>query len=113
MIFHFTHIHEWHLAKELNRYEPYSVTSEGFIHCCTQAQLNGMANRLYKGQKDLLLLEIDTNSLKKSLIYEDLFDLDQLFPHLYGALNLDAINKIYHVQSVVDGKVELKLFDLG
>jgi uncharacterized protein (DUF952 family) len=102
MIFHFIHLHEWYLAKELNRYEPNSIATDGFIHCCTQTQINELAN--------LLLFEIDTNSVKEPLIYEDLYDLNQLFPHLYGALNLDAINKIYHVQSFVDGKIVLKPF---
>ncbi|WP_405083577.1 DUF952 domain-containing protein [Paenibacillus psychroresistens] len=41
--------------------------------CCTQAQISELANRLYNGQNDLLLLEIDTNSVKKPLIYEDLY----------------------------------------
>jgi uncharacterized protein (DUF952 family) len=110
MIFHFIHLHEWYLAKELNRYEPHSIATDGFIHCCTEIQINELAIRLYKGQNDLLLLEIDTNSVKIPLIYEDLYELNQLFPHLYGALNLDAINEIYHVLSIVDGKVVLKVF---
>jgi uncharacterized protein (DUF952 family) len=110
MIFHFIHLHEWYLAKELNRYEPNSIATDGFIYCCTQTQINELANKLYNSQNDLLLLEIDTNSVKNPLIYEDLYKLNQLFPHLYGALNLDAINEIYHVQSIVDGKVVLKSF---
>jgi len=110
MIFHFIHLDEWSLTKKLNKYEPHSIATDGFIHCCKQTQINELAIRLYKGQNDLLLLEINTNSIKKPIIYEDLYGLNQLFPHLYGALNLNAINEIYHVQSIVDGKVLLRSF---
>jgi uncharacterized protein (DUF952 family) len=109
-IFHFIRLNEWLKAQERNRYEPHSLMTDGFIHCCTQTQINGLAKRLFNGQNDLLLLEIDVDLVKEPIIYEDLYELNQLFPHLYGALNLGAIKGIFHVVSIVDDNAVLNSY---
>jgi uncharacterized protein (DUF952 family) len=107
-IYHFIQLREWILAKESDQYEPNSLIKDGFIHCCTQLQINGLARRLYQGQDDLFLLEINEDIVRESVVYEDLYESNQLFPHIYGILNLDAIKGVYQVDSVVEENVTLQ-----
>lgn len=68
-----------------------SLASEGFIHCCTQGQLAGVVERYYSGRDDLLLLEIDSSKLQSKLVNENTVGGEELFPHVYGPINLDAV----------------------
>ena len=48
-----------------------------------------MANLYYTGATDLVLLVIDASRLKASLRWDS--SEGQLFPHIYGPLNLEAV----------------------
>ncbi|HSM54977.1 MAG TPA: DUF952 domain-containing protein, partial [Candidatus Sulfomarinibacteraceae bacterium] len=62
--------------------------------CSTPEQVVGVANALYRGQSDLVLLAIDTGKARPSVRYEDCYETGQEFPHLYGPLNLDAVAQV-------------------
>ncbi|WP_281278821.1 DUF952 domain-containing protein [Paenibacillus kobensis] len=96
-IFHFITIEEWSKAQLDSLYTPHSLETDGFIHCCTSDQLDGMAKRLSNAGNNLLL-EIDEDLVEPQVIYEDLYGLNQLFPHIYGALNLNSIRHIHQVE---------------
>jgi uncharacterized protein (DUF952 family) len=64
---------------------------EGFIHCSDTAQVLAIANTYYKDERDLVLLCIDTAKLKAPIIYENTSGGTELFPHVYGHLNTDAV----------------------
>jgi uncharacterized protein (DUF952 family) len=70
--------------------EAASLRTEGFIHCCTYAQREGVLLRYFKGQTGLLILEIDEGKLKPELKFEKSTH-DELFPHVYGPINKNAI----------------------
>jgi uncharacterized protein (DUF952 family) len=80
-------------AKTDGRYKCDSLASEGFIHCCTKSQLDGVIERYYTGVSNLILLTIDPVLLNEPLCYENTVGGTENFPHLYGALNLEAILK--------------------
>ena len=84
---------EWRVCDALPNYEPSAYSQEGFIHCCTQEQLQGVLTRYFKGKKGLLLLYIDKSKLEKPLIYE-VSTNGELFPHIYGVINKDAVVNI-------------------
>jgi uncharacterized protein (DUF952 family) len=63
---------------------------DGFIHLSAAHQVAGTLAKYYSGQEDLLLLGLDPERLGAGLKWEPSRDGD-LFPHLYGALRLDAI----------------------
>jgi uncharacterized protein (DUF952 family) len=88
MIFHLAARDEWDDAES---YRPDSLAEEGFIHCSTAGQLVGVANDLYAGRSDLLLLTIDPDALDAPVVYEDCYETGRLFPHLYGTLDSEAI----------------------
>ena len=81
----------WAAARTAGAYRPDSVTAEGFIHCSTREQVLGPANELYRGRQDLVLLVIDESRVNAPVVYEDCYETGQLFPHVYGALNLEAV----------------------
>lgn len=83
---------EWASAQSAGEYRASSLKSEGFIHCSRTGQILWVANQYYPGAVDLLLLWIDPQKLAARLCWEDL-DGD-VFPHLYGSLNLDAVTSV-------------------
>jgi len=100
------------LAVARGTYIPSSLRDEGFIHCSSVAQVIDTANRFYRGQDDLILLLIDESQLKAELKYEaPTMDrgesVGELFPHLYGELNVDAVVRVVELPCEVDGSFQL------
>lgn len=56
--------------------------NDGFIHLCTEEQLDGVLERYYQGQKNLYMLSFDIQELGKGLVFEP-STRGELFPHLY------------------------------
>ena len=87
-IFHVATESDWNECMESAHYIPAAFSGEGFIHCCEIHQLVGVMQRYFQGKNGLLLLHIDINKLRAPLKYEG---FGELFPHLYGPLNKDAL----------------------
>lgn len=95
MIYHIVTAETWHNFEGQTTYVAESLHTEGFIHCCSnQAQIEGVLSRFYAGVPNLLLLHIDDQKLTSELKYEAATDVDDLFPHVFGAINQDAIIKV-------------------
>lgn len=88
-ILHICSRRDWEIARQAGEYTAASLASEGFIHCSTPGQVVKTANRFYRGQTDLVLLIIDAGRVTAEIKYEAA-DTD-LFPHIYGPINLDAV----------------------
>ncbi len=88
MIFHLAAREEWHSPES---YRPASLEDEGFIHCSTASHLVSVANDLYAGRTDLLLVTIDPEALSAPVVFEDCYETGQRFPHVYGPLDPDAV----------------------
>jgi uncharacterized protein (DUF952 family) len=91
MIYHVTTKSEWDKALANGKYEAPSLHIEGFIHLSKKDQVSGVLDRYYKGMNDLVLLHVDETLLKAELKYELSPSVNQEFPHLFGALNVDAV----------------------
>jgi len=101
MIVHICDVTAWEEAQTIGEYRPDSLASEGFIHASQPGQVLDVANRFYAGRQDLLLLWIDPQRLRSELRYEPT-DSD-LFPHIYGALNLEAVVAVVSFPPDADG----------
>jgi uncharacterized protein (DUF952 family) len=108
MILHITSRAEWEKAKNLGTYRSDSLASEGFIHCSTAAQVIGSANRFFKGRSDLVVLSINPDRVKSEIHYEGA-DANNLFPHIYGELNIDAVLQVTDLEAGKDGVFILPL----
>jgi uncharacterized protein (DUF952 family) len=93
-IYHVTTLKEWEAAKIKNEYIPVGYEQDGFIHCSIEKQIPGVLDRFYKGQTGLVKLKIEKERVQRPVLFELAVDLDELFPHIYGALNLDSVVEV-------------------
>jgi uncharacterized protein (DUF952 family) len=95
-------------ARVTGEYRAPSLDSEGFIHMSQAHQVRGVLDAFYAGQPDLVLLVVDPGLVTSPLRHEPPGPMptaatlaqispDQLFPHIYGPLNADAILDIVDV----------------
>ena len=94
IIFHITKGDAWARAKADGSYRTEMFPIEGFIHCSTADQVIQVANVRFRGQTGLVLLSIDTDKVNPEIVYENLEGGSQLFPHIYGELNIDAVAQV-------------------
>jgi uncharacterized protein (DUF952 family) len=83
-------------------YAPPSLQQEGFIHCSSAEQVNGTLQRFFSGRRDMLLLKIDPAALPVAARWEE-GEPGVLFPHLYAALPLTAVERVERIQPTADG----------
>ncbi len=81
-------------AKTSGRYRCESIESEGFIHCCTPEQLQGVVSRYYSTAQGMMLMHIDSELLEAELVFENTMGGEEQFPHVYGEINMDAVQQI-------------------
>jgi len=96
IIYHVVLPDYWQQFSEKAAYTPPTFEVEGFIHCCTEAQINYVLTTYFIGVAEILLLKIDTNLLEAELKVEPANG--QHFPHIYGAINKTAIVAIQKVE---------------
>lgn len=90
-IYHICRAEEWAAAQAVGRYEGSSQDrADGFIHFSGRDQVVGSAAKHRAGQDGLVLLRVDPERLGDALKWEPSRG-GQLFPHLYGALPLEAV----------------------
>ena len=89
-IYHIVLPEVWERFKSRPSYEVESLITEGFIHCSYPGQLEGVLKRYYRGVGKVLILKIDTEKLKSKLVKETSTN-NEVYPHLYGRLNHNAI----------------------
>ena len=89
MIYHLTEPDRWSqsVAEGVHTGSTRGVelAQEGYIHCSTAAQWPGVVERFYGDAAELLLLHVDESKLDAPLIYEQLGEAAESFPHIYGA----------------------------
>ena len=84
-------------------YQPAMFAIEGFVHCSTGDQVIKVADARFHGQSGLVLLCIDTDKVIAEIRYENLEGGRELFPHIYGELNTDAVVAVAEFEQGVDG----------
>ena len=88
-LFHILPREEWERVRRGVSYAPASLRTEGFIHFSYDRQLLATAARHFRGQTDLMVLSVRRDRVRGELRDEEANG--ELFPHLYGPLNLDAV----------------------
>jgi uncharacterized protein (DUF952 family) len=79
---------------------------DGFIHFSTAAQVAGTARKHFFGQRALFLVEVDGDALGDALRWERSRN-DELFPHLYGELDLGAVISVINLNMRSDGNHDI------
>src|SRR5512141_983756 len=75
---------------------------DGFIHFSTASQVPETARKHFFGQSALFLVEVEADALGDALRWERSRN-DELFPHLYGELDLGAVTAVHQMHSRADG----------
>jgi uncharacterized protein (DUF952 family) len=84
-------------------YAPASFHSDGFIHCSSADQIEGVANAYYRDVEGLVLLCIDESRVKAVVRWEALDGAKEEYPHVYGPIPLAAIVKAFEMKKSEDG----------
>lgn len=92
-IYHIMRQTEWHENPREN-FRPASLVKQSFIHCCTKDQILDVIRQWFPREKNLLVMEIETDKLISNLKFENLEKGTELFPHIYGPINTEAIIQI-------------------
>ena len=111
MIVHICERPDWDAAQENGCYTPDSLSESGFIHCSRPEQVISVANEFYSRQSGLVLLWIDPEKVNAEIRWEPAVGLplagnrppEDVFPHIYGALNLDAVTSVTNFSPDGDG----------
>lgn len=103
LIYHLITDSAWEEARSAPEYRAESLATEGFIHCSESVeQMLRVANRLYAGHDDMLALELETDRLV-SPIKREPSRSGEVYPHIYGPLNTDAVVRVLSLQRSSDG----------
>ena len=97
----------WREAERLGVYRGSADdTRDGFIHFSAASQVDETARRHFFGQTGLFLIEVDADALGDALRWEPSRN-DELFPHLYGELDLGAVTGVLSMRARSDGYHDL------
>lgn len=114
MILHITSRSEWQSAQARGEYRAPSLETQGFIHASTSRQVSAVANAFYRGQNGLVLLVIDERRVRPEVRWEapagpppGRVPASDLFPHIYGPLNLEAVDRVLDLAANPDGSLSL------
>jgi uncharacterized protein (DUF952 family) len=110
-IVHLTSELAWQRASAAGELRADSLDQEGFIHCSTPDQIVDVATRFYDHQADLLLLYLEVDRVHAPVRWEPpahpdglaSHDEHDLFPHVYGVINLDAVVDVVPLPLADDG----------
>lgn len=107
VIYHLTTPGAWAAAQAAGEYEAPSLADEGFIHCSAdEAQTLRVAGRLYSGVAGLLALDVDLVRLKAEVKREPSRS-GEIYPHVYGKINLDAVVRVRELTLDAEGRHRL------
>jgi uncharacterized protein (DUF952 family) len=102
-IYHISTRDAWERASAGGAYRTESLPAEGFIHCSTRDQLIKVANLRFRGQQGLVLLAINAEKVTPRIVYENLEGGEELYPHIYGEIDLEAVEQVASFTPNTDG----------
>jgi len=101
-IYHAAAAADW-AGRTETEYEPAAYADEGFVHCSSADQLPRVLEARFRGRQDLHVLTIDPSAVTHRLVWEDLYDGGEDFPHIYGPVELAAVTAVQPLPCDEDG----------
>jgi uncharacterized protein (DUF952 family) len=107
MIYHMCPAETWEAAVRAGGYRGTDDDlRDGFIHFSTASQVEETARKHFFGQIGLFLVAVDADRLGDALRWERSRN-DELFPHLYGELDLGAVVSVLSMRTRSDGSHDM------
>lgn len=96
LIYHICTQASWQAQNNAPEYIHSSLEEENFIHCSEEHQIQGVLERYFEGQKNLILLTIDKSKVQPKIQYDNAPNGED-YPHIYGPINKNAIVEIKNI----------------
>lgn len=95
----------WERQQRQPTYVPEAFESDGFIHCTDgDENMLKVANLFYQSDpRDFVVLTLSVDAISPKVIYED---PGEIYPHIYGPLNTDAVAETRKVIRSPEGAFE-------
>ncbi|MGO9957905.1 MAG: DUF952 domain-containing protein [Solirubrobacteraceae bacterium] len=97
-LFHIARAEDWDQASRDGVYLISTLgkrlEEQGYIHLSFARQVKSVADLIYRGMNNLVLLELDPGRLTAPVVVEPGAGTEELFPHLYGELSVDAVAEV-------------------
>ncbi|MFS8197979.1 DUF952 domain-containing protein [Streptomyces sp. CWNU-52B] len=112
MIYHVVTLGDWSAHPEAP-YAPASLAQDGFVHCAPdEATALAVADAFYRTlPRPLLAVVLDETRLTARLEFEAAdpapppgVGADVLFPHLFGPIDRDAVERVLEIRWDADGR---------
>lgn len=104
LLVHITTREAWERARDTGRFGEEEVRRDGFLHASWPHQVAEVANRLFRGREGLVLLVIDAGRVDAPVVVENTEGGEELYPHVYGPLNVDAVREVLPFPPGPDGR---------
>jgi len=103
VVYKITSKQEWGSAIAADDYPGAPIDlADGFIHFSTAAQAAETAKKHFHGQRDLLLVAVDTAPYGDALKWE-VSRGGALFPHLYGKFDMGSVLWTHPIETDANG----------
>lgn len=104
-LLHLADPEDWAEARRAGSYDRStrgaSLGEVGFVHCSYAEQVERVAANVYGDwDGELVVLRIDPDELGVEVVEENLEGGDELFPHVYGPIPVEAVTAVEPVRRV-------------
>ncbi len=112
MIYHIALTRDWDAALASGEYRTSTLgrplEEDGFVHASFAQQVQGVADAVYSGVREpLVLLTIDEQRLDVPWQVDGVPGSDQGFPHVYGPVEVAAVVMATPLTRDAEGRLEL------
>ena len=106
-LYHILSSNDWSEESTVD-YLPQSFDEEGFIHLSTKQQLLDTANRHFRQERSLRVLEVNPKGLENNLVFEQIGEAIEAYPHLYQCLPQKNIVQCFVLENSSQGFVDTR-----
>lgn len=111
VVYKITSQQEWNAALAANHYPGAPIDlADGFMHFSTGEQAAETARKHFRGQKDLLLVAVDTTVYGDAMKWE-VSRGGALFPHLYDTFDMKSVVWTRPIETDSDGVPRITFLD--
>ena len=101
--YHLVPAKAWDTRGQGAEYTPEAYDADGFIHCTNGLEpLRDVANMFYReDERDYLVKVLEMSRITSEVRYDD---PNEVYPHIYGSLNTDAVIGTLAAERDADGR---------